>query len=172
MTDTTQPPAETLAEAREAVAQLTGIIEGTNSWRFLMRGDWDDRYEINGYAVRKAHPRLPWVKAFAVIFTARAALPRRAGGDDAPLAGIQYDKDGQPSLDYPIGRAGGDAIPAGEVRKVAFYYEPGHDIRPGESLPDRDRRIYEQGRHDALRDHLNSRAAAIANGVTIPEYQA
>ena len=25
---------------------------------------------------------------------------------------------------------------------------------------------------DALRDHLNSRAAAIANGVTIPEYQA
>lgn len=37
-------------------------------------------------------------------------------------------------------------------RKVAFYDEPGHDIRPGETLPDRDRRIYQQGRHDAVND--------------------
>lgn len=39
-----------------------------------------------------------------------------------------------------------------KARKVAFYDEPGHDIQPGETLPDRDRRIYQQGRHDALND--------------------
>jgi len=33
-------------------------------------------------------------------------------------------------------------------KRVAFYWEAGSDIREGESLSDRDRRIYEQGRRD------------------------
>lgn len=45
-----------------------------------------------------------------------------------------------------------DALAEEKGRKVAFYDEGGIDIRPGESLADRDRRIYQQGRHDALND--------------------
>lgn len=33
-------------------------------------------------------------------------------------------------------------------QRVAFYWKDGSDIREGESLSDRDRRIYEQGRRD------------------------
>lgn len=67
---TPKPQAECAGEVeridREAAARFVGIKEGTNSWRFMMRGDWDGHYEINGYRVpEKAQPRRPWVKAFA-----------------------------------------------------------------------------------------------------------
>ena len=98
-------------------------------------------------AVREAVARETLAKQYDATLPSRAAHIRAGTSDhkaiDAMLSFAALDS-----------RAG-DAGPAGEVE--AFR-------RGAEAM--------QRKLADALRDHLNSRAAAIANGVTIPEYQA
>lgn len=173
----TQPPAETLAEDNADMSWIdiavirngAVICDAAPGWLPFLHGDihvedvfastvdyptTPGLYRWSGYTVGS------WQEGDGCVATGGTftALTRRAGGD-AILAGEVEIRAITAQMRRFMPNACGDwadkidaALETEKGRKVAFYDEGGIDIRPGESLADRDRRIYQQGRHDALND--------------------
>lgn len=140
MTDATPLASEQITqEDREAAAAYVAIAFGERYTKVIMEGvGWSHltqafaRHRIAALSASPA-PSGQEVDAATEVIRAHAArLGVKAITITADTAALSPQ--------------GLDAKEGGQ--RVAFYWKDGSDIREGESLSDRDRRIYEQGRRD------------------------